>query len=119
MGVTSVPLTIKNPFNPTKKATGEFLVDSGAHFTVLPAAMVKALRLKPAYSQRFALADGRIMERPVGNATVRLDDREIIVPVVLGESGDGALLGVTTLESFGLMLDPFKRKLYHSKLMLA
>jgi len=119
MGITSVPLTVKNPFIPTKTAMGEFLVDSGAHFTVVPARMVKLLGLKPSYSQRFSLADGKIMERKVGNATVRLDDRDMIVPVVLGEPGDGALLGVTTLESFGLMLDPFKRKLYHSKLMLA
>jgi hypothetical protein len=36
----------------------------------------------------------------------------------LGEKEDNALLGVTTLESFGLMLDPFKQKIYHSKLML-
>lgn len=119
MGVTSVPLTLKNPSDPDKSVRGEFLVDSGAHFTVVPAALVKKLRLKPSYEQRFSLADGRIMKRWVGNATVRLDERELIIPVVLGETHDGALLGVTTLESFGLMLDPFQRKLYHSKLMLA
>ena len=111
-------LIVKNPFNLSQKAEGEFLVDSGAHFTVVPAAMVKKLDLKPSYVQRFSLADGRIMKRSVGNATVSFDRRELIVPVVLGETHDGALLGVTTLESFGLMLDPFKRKLYHSKLML-
>lgn len=119
MGVTNVLLTLKNPSDPAKTVRGEFLVDSGAHFTVVPADMVKKLRLTASYVQKFSLADGRIMKRRVGNATVTLDRRELIVPVVLGETHDGALLGVTTLESFGLMLDPFQRKLYHSKLMLA
>lgn len=93
-------------------------MDSGAHFTVLPANMVKKLHIKPSYAQRFSLADGRVMQRNVGNASVVIDKREMIVPVVLGETQDGALLGVTTLESFGLMLDPFKREIYESKLML-
>jgi hypothetical protein len=30
---------------------------------------------------------------------------------VLGESGDENLLGMVTLEIFGLILDPFKREL--------
>lgn len=118
MGITTVQLTVKNPLNPNKSAEGEFLVDSGAHFTVLPAAMVKKLHIKPSYAQRFSLADGRIMQRNVGNAAVVLDKREMVVPVVLGEAQDGGLLGVTTLESFGLMLDPFRREIYASKLML-
>jgi hypothetical protein len=32
-------------------------------------------------------------------------------PVVLGESEDENILGVVTLEIFGLVLDPFRREL--------
>ena len=32
-------------------------------------------------------------------------------PVVLGEKEDENLLGIVTLEIFGLILDPFKREL--------
>lgn len=119
MGITKVKLTIKNPFNLDLKSEGEFLVDTGAHYTVLPHMMVKQLRLKPSYEQEFSLADGKIIRRSIGGAVVGLEGKELPVPVVLGERGDSAILGVTTLESFGLMIDPFKRKIYHSKLMLA
>lgn len=119
MGTTVVKLIIKNPINPSKKIEGEFLVDSGAHYTVLPASMVKRLGLKGAYEQKFFLADGRVMKRVVAGALVNFHGRELPAPVVLGEKDDSALLGVTTLETFGLMLDPFKRRIYHAKLMLA
>lgn len=119
MGTTTVTLQLKNPNDPTKTAVGEFLVDSGAHYTVIPQKMVKLLHLKPAFNQKFSLADGRIMTRAIGSAVVTLDGRELPAPVVLGQQEDNALLGVTTLEAFGLMLDPFARRIYPSKLMLA
>lgn len=119
MGMTLVKLTIKNPQNLSRHIEGKFLIDSGAHYTVLPASMVKKLGLKPSFEQEFSLADGRIMKRAIAGAIVRLEGRELPAPVVLGEKDDSALLGVTTLESFGLMLDPFKRQIYHSRLMLA
>lgn len=117
--MTHVRLTVKNPQDPSKQIEGKFLVDSGAHYTVLPLSMVKKLGLKPSYKQDFSLADGRIMKRVIAGAIVTLEGRELPAPVVLGEKDDSALLGVTTLESFGLMLDPFQRKIYPSKLMLA
>ncbi len=119
MGVTSVTLKLTNPKYPTKTAEGEFLVDTGAHYTVVPELMAKKLGLKHSFVQKFSLADGRIMERKISAATIRLDERELPAPVVIGEKNDSALLGVTTLEAFGMMIDPFTRKIYKSKLMLA
>ena len=119
MGVTSVTLTLKNTKDPAIQVEGEFLVDTGAHYTVVPELMAKKLGLKPSFVQKFSLADGRIMERKISAATVRLDDRELPAPGVIGEKSDSALLGVTTLEAFGMMIDPFTRQIYKSKLMLA
>lgn len=119
MGLTKVTLLLKNPTNPKKQMEGEFLVDTGAHYTVLPARMVKQLGLVPSYEQNFSLADGRTIKRSIGGALVNFEGRELPVAVVLGEKDDDPLLGITTLESFGLMIDPFKRRLYPSKLMLA
>lgn len=118
MGVTTVKIIVKNLLMPSKKLEGEFLVDSGAHYTVLPASFVKKLQLKPSFTQEFSLADGRIIKRKLGSAVINFEGRELAVPVVLGEKEDSALLGLTTLESFGLTLDPFKRQIYHSKLIL-
>lgn len=111
-------LIVRNPLKPGKKVEGEFLVDSGAHYTVIPSKFVKKLGLKPSFKQEFVLADGRTVKRFIGSAMVNFQGRELSVPVVLGETNDDSLLGVTTLESFGLMLDPFKRRIYPSKLML-
>ena len=40
-------------------------------------------------------------------------------PVVLGEPGDEALLGVVTLEILGLVLNPFSRTLQPMRMLLA
>lgn len=112
-------LIIRNIDKPRKQVEGDFLVDTGAHYTVLPYNFVKKLDLKPSHTQDFVLADGKVIKRKIGGVLCEYEGRELPVPVVLGQRGDSALLGVTTLESFGLMVDPFKRKIYPSKLMLS
>lgn len=116
--MTEVTLTIKNPRDPRQAVKADFLVDSGALYTVVPAELVKKVRLKPSFSRDFTLADGRKVRRPIGDATVRFGNEEISTPVVLGKKGDSPLLGALTLEAFGLALDPFQRKIYKAKLML-
>jgi predicted aspartyl protease len=64
------------------------------------------------------LADGKIIKRKISSAIINFQGKELALPLVLGEKDDDALLGVTTLEGFGLMLDPFNRQIYKSKLML-
>ena len=118
MGLTTVTLEIKNPYDPNKKVEEDFLVDSGAAYTVLPKRLVKKLQLKPNYSQKFVLADGTKIQRKISSAFVKFEGREIASPVVLGEEKDSPLLGVLTLEALGLVLDPFERKLHPAHLML-
>ena len=50
---------------------------------------------------------------------IRFDGNEGHTPVVLGEKGDEALLGVVTLENLGLVLNPFDRTLRPMRMMLA
>ena len=118
MGLTDVSLKIKNPGIPSKVVEGTFLVDSGATYTVLPNKYVKELDLKPSYVREFSLADGTVIKRNIGNALIEFNGEETAVPVVLGQRGDSALLGVFTLEALGLMLNPFNRKLFPAKLMM-
>ena len=116
--MTKVILKVSNPQEPQRQIKDAFLVDSGAAFTVLPAKLVKKLGLKPVYEKEFSLADGKIVKRKIGSALIEFQGTEIPSPVVLGKKNDAKLLGVLTLESFGLALDPFERKLYKAKLML-
>lgn len=117
MGLTTVTLTITNPEN-KKTLTEEFIVDSGAFYTVLPRRMVEELGLKPNFRQEFTLADGTKITRPVGSAYITFQGKKTASPVVLGKNGDSALLGILTLEALGLILNPFERKLHPARLML-
>lgn len=77
MGITKVKLVLKNPLEPSKKVEADFLVDSGAHYTVLPQKVVKKLGIKPSYEQEFTLADGRVVKRSIGSALVNFEGREL------------------------------------------
>ena len=118
MGMTEATLKISNPKNPQLSITAKFLVDSGAGFTVIPADLAEKLKLQPVYTKEFSLADGRVVKRKISTALIRFEKEELPSAVVLGEKNDSRLLGALTLESFGLVLDPFERKLYKAKLML-
>ena len=116
MGITKVNLKISNPKNPKKFFEGEFLVDSGASFTVVPTTELNKLGIKPQGEEKFVLADGKIIKRKVGSAMYTYKDIERAAPVLFGLKGDSLLLGVFTLEALGLSLDPLQRELYKATL---
>lgn len=116
--MTTVALRVKNPQKPSQIIEADFLVDSGAAYTVLPQALVKKLDLKPSFKQEFILADGRKVTRNISSAFIEYQGREVASPVVLGRERDSLLLGSLTLEALGLILNPFERKLYPAKLMM-
>lgn len=118
MGLTEVNLKIKNPRQPAKIYEGEFLVDSGATYTVVPTSILKKLGIKPQREEKFSLADGRMVKRKVGSALYEFGGVESAAPVLFGEKGDSSLLGIFTLEALGFSLDPLKRKLYKALLRL-
>lgn|SRR3989338_8631084 len=117
MGLTTVPVTIKS-LDGKKVVSGDFLVDTGASFTVIPQDMAQKLSLKTDRVQRFSLADGSIMKRNLGFALVEFEGQKSPSTVVIGEKDDSPLLGALSLEGMGLMVDPFSRKLRPMKLML-
>ena len=109
MGLTFIegPVTGKKG----KKATVEFLEDSGAIYSLIPEKDWKAIGLKPKRSMTFILAGGTKVQRDVSECHITLPQGEAHTPVILGEPGDEALLGAVTLEILGLVLNPFNRTL--------
>ena len=93
------------------RETVNFLIDSGAKYTLLPNEVWRRLGLRPKWTMRFQMADGSTIERAISECHVALPERDGHTPVILGESGDVALLGVVTLEQFGLVFYPFDRSL--------
>ncbi|KPV65110.1 MAG: hypothetical protein AOA65_0489 [Candidatus Bathyarchaeota archaeon BA1] len=56
--------------------------------------------------RRFKTADGRIIERDVGEVLMVLMGEERHVPVAFGGEKDAMVLGATALEILGLKVDP-------------
>ena len=96
-----------------------FLVDSGAKYSLLPDSDWRAIGLRPRRRLTFVLADGTAIERDVSECHIALPQGEGHTPVILGEAGDEALLGVVTLEILGLVLHPFNRTLQPARMLLA
>ena len=95
------------------------LVDSGAVYSVLPNDAWRALGLRPSRTMEFVLADGAVVTRDVSHAMFTYQGIRAPSPVVLGGPRDEALLGTVTLESMGLVLNPFERTLRPMKMRLA
>lgn len=119
MGLTHIQASIANPTKPRRSARLRFLVDSGAKYSVVPAAVLRRLGIKPGKTKTFILADGTEIKRFLGEARFRINGQEGTSPVVFGEEGDSVLLGSISLEVLGFMLDPFKRELRPLPMMLA
>jgi clan AA aspartic protease len=117
MGITYIEGTVTGPQG---SRTLEFLVDSGASYTLLPHDVWKAIGLTPKRTMAFSLADGTRIERQISECHINLSVGDGHTPVVLGEPGDdAALLGVVTLENLGLVFNPFSRTLHPMRLLLA
>lgn len=89
----------------------EALVDTGATYTALPSDMLTRLGVAQEGIRRFELADNHIVEYPVGQARIRLEGNDLILLVVFAPNDTSPLLGATTLEMFGLGVDPVGLKL--------
>ena len=86
------------------------LVDSGSELSWLPADVLQAIGVTQVRTRSFQTATGQTITRPVGYAILRAEGFETIDEVVLAEPGDATLLGVRTLEGFGVMVDYLGRR---------
>lgn len=84
----------------------EMLADTGALYSIAPAAVLDRLGVVPTHVGEFALADGSPIERRVGAVHCTVRNRQAVANVIFGEPGDSTLLGVVTLEELGFVIDP-------------
>ena len=111
MGLTVLDIEVGNPAKPEVTEMIEFLVDSGAIYSVVPTPILEKLLIKPLTEQEFRLADGSKIVRKKGIALFKYGERIGGADVIFGEEGDSVLLGAFTLEALGLSLDPLRREL--------
>ena len=118
MGLTYVNVDIANPVHPRRAKRKKLLADSGALYSIVPEGILKAVGIKPYGAETFTLADGSQIKRRVGTVFLQINGRKAPSPVIFGERGDGALLGVIALESLGFTIDPRTGKLKPTPLFL-
>jgi clan AA aspartic protease len=117
--LTFLEIEVGNPSNPEVTEKVDFLVDSGATYSVVPTPILEKLDIKPLTEEKFRLADGSTAVRKKGNALFRYGKRVGGADVIFGQEGDHSLLGALTLEALGLVLDPLKRELKPLPMLLA
>jgi clan AA aspartic protease len=119
LGLTTLEIEVGNPANPQATEKVEFLIDSGAIYSVVPTPTLERLGIQPLAVQEFRLADGSKITRQKGIALFKYGDRIGGADVIFGEEGDSVLLGAFTLEALGLSLDPLRRELKPLPMILA
>jgi predicted aspartyl protease len=111
VGFVQARITVEGLAQPAKKQEFELLVDTGALFSMLPAATLDALGVKRTEKMEFETASGQVMTREIGYAWFRHNGRQALSPVIFGEEGDKTVLGVVTLETLRMEVDPVRNEI--------
>jgi len=118
MGFVTAKAHIAATGNGKRAVELEFLVDTGAIYSLVPGDQLRRLGIKPIGKRKFRQASGRAATREVGEARFRIGKSEGISPVIFGRKVDRPLLGVVTLEVLGLEVDPISQELKPAQLLL-
>ncbi len=112
MSLFRLNVVAKDPRDETRVTLPiEVLVDTGSELTWLPAAQLRVIGILPRRRRSFTTATNQVVEREVGYAVLTAEGFETIDEVVLAEPGDLHLLGVRTIEGFGVMVDALAHRL--------
>lgn len=110
MGTFTYPLEVFSA-DGSRSETVDATVDTGSTYTCLRASMLRELGIVARRRIRSELADGSIVEDPIGEARVRVEGVETTTIVVFVDDGAPALLGAYTLEGALLVVDPVRQRL--------
>jgi len=118
LGEFRVQVVVVNPRTGARSEEITALVDTAATLTVVPRDVLQQLGIQTIRRVSLLLADGRRIEREVGEALVQVNGDAVPSRIVFGESGDPVLLGLTILEQLGLAVDPVQRRLVPTDFLL-
>ena len=111
MGLTKVTTRLTNVTDPQRYYEALFLVDTGATDCMAPADELEKLGIQKKGKMAYELADGSVKEYPFGLAQIEFMGETTAGRIIFGEPGAEPLLGVTALESVGIMVDPTNKTL--------
>ena len=105
MGLTKVTTRLTSVSDPQKFYEALFLVDTGATDCMAPADELEKLGIPKKGKTAYELADGTVREYPFGLVQIEFMGETTAGRVIFGDPGAEPLLGVTALESVGIMVD--------------
>jgi aspartyl protease family protein len=118
MGLVEVSIILRNPeHSEADKREIKALVDTGATLTILPREIALSLKISPKSTEKVMTAGGP-MGIDISNAEVEIAGKKEIVRVAISDVIDRVLIGVTTLETLGLAVDPVNGQLRESMYLL-
>ena len=111
MGATEVTATVRNPADPLKAWTGVLLADNGAVDCLIPRRHMESIGLTARGQQAYRLANGTRITLEYTVAELEVEGEVTGVRVILGANDSLGILGLTALESLGLVVDPCSQTL--------
>lgn len=111
MGLIHVTVRLSSEPKSRRHFTADFLVDTGATDSMAPAKSLLRAGIKPVGKTVYELADGQIKEYRFGLATIRFMGEITSGRVIFGDDDAEPLLGVTALESVGILVDSANQSL--------
>jgi len=111
MGLTKVTTRLTGLTDPAKSYEAVFLVDTGATDSMAPADELEKVGVRKEGKMCYELADGTVREYPFGLVRIEFMGETTAGRVIFGNPGTEPLLGVTALESVGIIVDPANKDL--------
>jgi clan AA aspartic protease len=111
MGLVHVTVTMRAAQKSRKKYEAIFLVDTGATDCMAPAAKLRQAGIRRRGRKAYELADGSTVEYDFGLAEIEFLGELTSGRVIFGPDSCEPLLGVTALESAGIVVDPATQRL--------
>lgn len=105
MGATYANVTVRHPVDLQRFWEGEFLVDTGAHDTIVPRKHLEAVGIEPRASREYEMADGNGVRFDLGLASIEIMGEFAGVTVLFGSDDAEPVLGVITMQAVGVELD--------------
>lgn len=111
MGLTKVTTKLTSLETPQGIYEGLFLIDTGATDSMVPAEALDKIGVRREGKMSYELADGTVKEYPYGLVRIEFMGEITAGRVIFGDSNCESLLGVTALESVGIIVDPANKTL--------
>jgi clan AA aspartic protease len=106
MGLTKITTRLIRMDDSEKSYEALFMVDTGATDSIVPADELENIGVRKEGKMSYELADGTVKEYAYGLVRIEFMGEITAGRVIFGDSRCEPILGVTALESVGIIIDP-------------